>query len=405
MSLRTVRHIERGQVEHPRRETIRRLADVLGGEDGWPRGDVDARLRIEVLGPLRVTRGGRELNLGPLKQRTLFAVLALHPNTVVGREELIDALWGELPPHSCRNLLHTYVSGLRKILEPGPVSEAGSIIASVGGGYRLAAGPDELDLAEFTELVGRARHAQPGEARKQLFAGALDLWRGAVLVDLPHSVRQHPVAVTLASRRVAAALAYGDTASALDDGDDAIDRLRLVAHHEPLHEGVHARLMMVLAAAGQQAAALRTLTDIRRRLGEELGIRPGEEIRLAYEKVTLAARRAHDPLIAQLSAKAAGFTGGAGSMTTLTDPVPVVPIARAKRQPHSRRLPDDLQRLTLCSCASVLPPRAEQTLRGTRRLFPKPAEQLPLTGGNPASGPPVRKPSDQCSECFLGQPV
>ncbi|SDX64803.1 DNA-binding transcriptional activator of the SARP family [Amycolatopsis xylanica] len=318
VSLRTIRHIEQGQVERPRQDSIRRLAAALESRGESPWTGSGGALRIGVLGPLEAARGDEPVALGPLKQRSLFAVLALQPNEVVSREEIIDVLWGDRPPASCLNLVHTYVSGLRKLVEPSRARESGAVISLVSGGYRLTADPGELDLTRFDELVAQARRAPHGEARKELFEQALDLWRGPVLADLPPNVRQHPVAVALAGRRVTATLAYADTALAVDGAEDAIDRLRLVAHHEPLHESLHGRLMLALAAAGQQAAALRVFADIRRRLGEELGIQPGKEIRLAHGKVVEGEPVQHESRPAQLPAEVAGFVGRGEQVRALT---------------------------------------------------------------------------------------
>ncbi|MFD7656950.1 BTAD domain-containing putative transcriptional regulator [Actinosynnema sp. NPDC059797] len=285
VSLRTVRHIEQGHVTQPRKNSIRRLADVLErhGESPWTAGGDD--IRVGVLGPLEIRRGNRLLSLGSLKQRSFLALLALQPNEVVSREEIVDVLWADRPPGSCLSMVYSFASALRKVITPTCTGTAGPVISRVGGGYRLLADPAGHDSSRFDEQVALAQGTPRNEAGKELYEQALDLWRGGVLADLPLNVRQHPVAVALAGRRVAAASAYADVASLVDRGDDAIDRLRAVAHHDLLHEGVHARLMLALAAAGQRAAALHVFTGIRRRLDEELGIQPGEEIRFAYREV------------------------------------------------------------------------------------------------------------------------
>jgi DNA-binding SARP family transcriptional activator len=54
--------------------------------------------------------------------------------------------------------------------------------------------------------------------------------------------------------------------------------LRALAIAEPLNERVHARLMVALAGSGQQAAALQVYNDIRRRLDEQLAVRPCAEL-------------------------------------------------------------------------------------------------------------------------------
>jgi DNA-binding SARP family transcriptional activator len=73
-----------------------------------------------VLGRLEVRDDGGAL-LVPVtrKQRVLLAVLLLHANRAVGRDRLLDLLWGETPPRSAVANLHTYAAALRKLLAAG----------------------------------------------------------------------------------------------------------------------------------------------------------------------------------------------------------------------------------------------------------------------------------------------
>src|SRR2546430_16839356 len=82
-------------------------------------GAVNSRLRIEVLGPVRALRDGRELALGPPLRQAVLATLALRANHPVYRDELIDAVWGEAAPASAANNLHIYISSLRLELASG----------------------------------------------------------------------------------------------------------------------------------------------------------------------------------------------------------------------------------------------------------------------------------------------
>lgn len=74
--------------------------------------------------------------------------------------------------------------------------------------------------------------------------------------------------------RIVTALA--DDAGAACDGASAwaLPHLRELCAEEPLNEQAHAWLMTVLAATGQQAAALQVFAAVRRRLKVELGIGP-----------------------------------------------------------------------------------------------------------------------------------
>ncbi|MFI6475910.1 winged helix-turn-helix domain-containing protein [Streptomyces sp. NPDC050516] len=112
----------------------------------------DSCLGVETLGPLRAYAGGRELVLGPPKQRAVFGVLALSTNSVVSRDDLIDRIWGESPPATAAGSLHTYVSGLRRAL-----AGLGDPLPSSGSGYALRLAPGQLDIRAVEWLAARAR--------------------------------------------------------------------------------------------------------------------------------------------------------------------------------------------------------------------------------------------------------
>lgn len=282
VSERSVRNIESGRVARPRVESARRLAEVVGLElEPLPGG---ADVRIGVLGPLSVWCGDSPAHVGPQKQRSLLALLAVQPGVVVGTEEIVDALWGERPPASCVGLVHTYGSRLRRALASLQAGEPAVSVSSMRGGYRLTAEMDGLDVQRFDELVAEARKAEGLEA-VELFEPALGCWRGPVLADQPTGIRQHPAAVAAADRQIAAVLAYGDVALEIGIYSPVVDRMRALAHQQPLHEGLHARLMVALAGSGQQAAALRVFDDIRHRLADELGVEVGAELRDAHVRV------------------------------------------------------------------------------------------------------------------------
>jgi len=101
-----------------------------------------ARQQFSLLGPLSVDSDGTPVALGGQKRRALLAVLLLDANTVVSRDRLIDALWGEEPPETARNTIQVYISQLRKLLPDGALE-------TVPPGYRLAIEPESVDLFEF----------------------------------------------------------------------------------------------------------------------------------------------------------------------------------------------------------------------------------------------------------------
>ncbi len=58
------------------------------------------------------------LDLGGVKQQRVLAALLLAKGNVVSNDRLIDAVWGEQPPAKPNVTLRSYVSHLRRVLEP-----------------------------------------------------------------------------------------------------------------------------------------------------------------------------------------------------------------------------------------------------------------------------------------------
>lgn len=319
VSLRAVRNAERGHVRSSRAETTRRLLDALTAQDPVP------ALRIQVLGPLSVHLDGQPVELGADKQRRLLALLAIQPNRLVRREELVDLLWGEDPPSSCSGLLHTYVARLRKVLEPRRMpQQPARVITTVDGGYLLSVDEEQLDLLRFDAEVKQAERAlRAGDlaAAQQHWLDALDAWRGPVLAGLD-GFAHHPMCHALSARRWAAVLANAEVAGERGKHEDALPHLRELVAAEPLHEVAHARLMLALAGSGRQAAALELFDDIRRRLADELGIDPGTELRQAHERVLRPDTSDLRRRPAQLPADVSGFTGRVRELASLDHLLP-----------------------------------------------------------------------------------
>jgi Transcriptional regulatory protein, C terminal len=126
---------------------------VPGVSDGAP------TVWVQLLGPVRAWRGGRQLSLGPRQQQLVLAVLALRAGTAVSREELVDAVW-DRAPGSAVNGVHKYVHGLRSALEPGGRGNPARMLVSVDGGYELRLAPGQLDAAVFAGHRQAARRSR-----------------------------------------------------------------------------------------------------------------------------------------------------------------------------------------------------------------------------------------------------
>lgn len=234
------------------------------------------RLEVETLGPLRVYAGGREVAVGPPKQRAMFAVLALSTNSLVSRDDLIDRLWDSTPPTTAAGSVHTYLSGLRQAL-----SGLGEPLVNSGSGYTLQLDPEQVDARVVERLAAqaradRARH-EPTSA-VTAYGEALARWRpGSILGGLPgpFAVEYRAWASELRLRLL---MERAELLLELDQPDTVADELRAHIAANPYDEGLRALLMTALRRSGRTADALAQYKDLRTVLAEELGIDPSAEL-------------------------------------------------------------------------------------------------------------------------------
>ncbi|WP_328808526.1 AfsR/SARP family transcriptional regulator [Nonomuraea montanisoli] len=139
-------------------------------------------MRIGLLGPLEVrSDDGALVEVGGARLRAALAVLALDAGRVVPVTRLVDGVWGERPPAQALNAAQALVSRLRRALPPVPVP-----IESHPAGYRLNAGPDDVDVLRFERLAAAGRSAMAADPVRgaRLLREALALWRGPALADV-----------------------------------------------------------------------------------------------------------------------------------------------------------------------------------------------------------------------------
>ena len=345
VSLGTVRDVEQGRTAQPRRNTVEALSVALGLDRnevaeaaGWPAGDgsgpapawpataMAAGVWLGVLGSLAARRDGLPAGAVAGRQRAILGLLAVHPGRALHRETIIDAVWGSQPPPSAVAMVQTHVSQLRRLLGLG-------VVTSDGTSYRLDLTAADLDSLEFARLADEARNAAAAgkpAAACRLYEQALHLWRGEPLADVV-ILHGHPAVTALAQQRAAVTLEHAAAAAAAGCPERAVTQLRELTAREPLDERAHARLMLTLAACGQQAAALSVFDRLRRRLDEELGISPSAElaqvhlhilrgqIAAAGGRSAEASRVSTPDLVPRLlPASTAHFTGRASELSMLT---------------------------------------------------------------------------------------
>jgi len=229
-------------------------------------------VRVQVLGPLRLTVSGAPVEVPGPKRRAVLALLALAEGRTVPVDTLLDALWPAGVPESGRAALHSHVSRLRTLLGPGAAQ-----LTTPPDGYRLSLDADDLDLTRARTLLGRGDLPALREAHA--------LWRGVVLPDLSDVA---PLAAAVEEiRRLREAVVDALVAAAVEAGEaGTVVGVAEDAHAEdPLREAAAVGLMRALAADGRAAEALRIGRAHRRRLAEETGLDPSPVLAAAEREI------------------------------------------------------------------------------------------------------------------------
>ncbi|MFI5911476.1 BTAD domain-containing putative transcriptional regulator [Dactylosporangium sp. NPDC051541] len=243
-------------------------------------------MQVGVLGPLAVEIGGRPVEVGGARLRTLLARLAVEPGRFVSVERLVEALWPDGPvPADPANAVQSLVSRLRKALGNPPQLESGP------RGYRLDVDPAAVDAVRFERLAADGRRALRADDRHtavRLLREGLDLWRGPAPADLGRgetdalAARWAELRLAATEDLIEATIPDADTRAA------AIAELQELVVAHPLRERLAALLIRALHADGRRAEALAAFESARARLADQLGADPSPELRDAHVAVLRA---------------------------------------------------------------------------------------------------------------------
>ncbi|MEU3843320.1 BTAD domain-containing putative transcriptional regulator [Streptomyces sp. NPDC028635] len=237
-------------------------------------------VRYRILGTTQVLRpDGSAVALGGARLRALLTVLALRAGRTVPATLLVEEVWaGDDPPADAPGALQALVGRLRRAL-------GADAVASVDGGYRLAAGADDVDLHRFERLAGDGLRAladgDPAKAAA-LLDDALALWQGPALADLPDRTAE---AARWETRRLDARRARLTAALALGEADQALPELTALCDTHPLDEPLQALRLRALRDTGRTAQALAAYDEIRHLLADRLGSDPGPELRALHARL------------------------------------------------------------------------------------------------------------------------
>jgi DNA-binding SARP family transcriptional activator len=320
-------------------------------------------MRIEVLGPMKLTVHGRIIWPAGQRQRALLAALTLEFGKVVPVDRLVDVLWDADPPASARVKVQAHVSSLRYAIGNGAWAGDGPLVTRPPG-YVLCREGIELDLAEFDALIARGKEAADSPeptAASEFYGAALALWRGSAFADV-RSPLIRGAADSLEDQHQLAWEAKAEADLALGRCDRVVAELpRWLAAH-PFRERMRAMLMLALYRLGCRADALVLYRDGYQLMVAELGLEPGPQLRALHQRIL-----ADDPLLLAQPARCLnGTAAGAMRARVASD----VGGQRAHAQSHPPRAARQGNE-DLTGQHRQLTPGARATNRPGSRLLPR----------------------------------
>ncbi|MFE4499588.1 BTAD domain-containing putative transcriptional regulator [Rhodococcus sp. NPDC056743] len=231
-----------------------------------------------VLGPVVAwNESGEPIDLKGPRHRAVLARLVVARGRVVPVDLIVDDLWVD-PPAGATSAIRTFVSALRRALEPGrPPRTKPKAIVTEGPGYALHAAPDAVDAWKFERLVREAADSAPAQSL-ELLRVALELWRGPAYAEYAEELwvrsersRLEELRLTAVERLASAQLDLGFAADAIPDLDAHVTE-------HPWREDGWRLLALALYRCDRQGDALAVLRRARKLLAEELGIDPGPRL-------------------------------------------------------------------------------------------------------------------------------
>ncbi|MBE8475799.1 AfsR/SARP family transcriptional regulator [Streptomyces justiciae] len=263
-------------------------------------------VRYRILGTTQALRSdGIPLPVGGARLRALLTVLALRPGRTVTVGLLVAEVWGGDPPADAPAALQALVGRLRRAL-------GADAVASVDGGYRLVAAPDDIDLHRFDRLTGEGTRAlADGDATKAtgVLDDALALWRGSALADLPDRTAE---SARWEARRLDALRARHTAALALGQAEHSLPELTALCDTHPLDEPLQSLRLRALRDAGRTAEALAAYEEVRHLLADRLGADPGPELRALHGELLANGSARTGPALGRGSAAGRGPSAGRG---------------------------------------------------------------------------------------------
>ncbi|WP_449348388.1 BTAD domain-containing putative transcriptional regulator [Streptomyces shaanxiensis] len=250
-------------------------------------------LRLRVLGSVEADVNGVRVGLGGPRQRAVLALLLCARGEVLSADRMVDQVWEGRPPTRALASLQSYVSNLRRILEPGraPRARAEALVRDATG-YALRVPDDAVDAWRFESAVCRAREVSSAQEARELLQEALGWWRGPAYAEVADAGWALTEIARLDELRLHARELLIDALVREGRWSEAVPSAEVLTREYPLREEGWRLLATALWGAGRRGDALDALSRSRRILHDELRLTPGPAL-VELERAILGRRDDH----------------------------------------------------------------------------------------------------------------
>ncbi|MFE4991799.1 BTAD domain-containing putative transcriptional regulator [Streptomyces mirabilis] len=230
------------------------------------------------------------VGLGGPRQRAVLALLLCARGGVLSVDRMVEQVWEGRPPARALASLQSYVSNLRRVLEPGRMPRGrAEVLVSSAGGYAVRVPEEAVDAWRFERAVRRARDLSSVDEARELLQDALGWWRGPAYSEVADAEWAVTEVARLGELRLTAHELLIDALVRGGHWSEAVPSAEVLTREHPLREEGWRLLATALWGAGRPADALGALRRSRRILHDELRLGPGPVL-VALERAILGRR-------------------------------------------------------------------------------------------------------------------
>lgn len=191
--------------------------------------------------------------------------------------DCITELWESDPPKSAMTTLQTYVLHIRRSLRLPSVQDSREVLVTRNHAYQIVADGCDFDRCRFDDLYRAGRTAaarRDAEAASRLLGQALREWRGPALADVKRGSLSAPHVMALEEARLHATELRIEADLALGRHHELVPELEDLISLHPMHENLHAQLMVAHSRSGHPKRAASVFRRLRSTLIDTMGIEP-----------------------------------------------------------------------------------------------------------------------------------